>query len=60
MVTMQISVDRSKCLSCSGCVSICQSGALTLRNLMIEVDKKCTKCGSCVKFCPVGALSLVK
>lgn len=59
-IAMQLLIDRSKCLSCGGCVSICQFDALTLRNMTIEADDKCTKCGICVRFCPAGALSLVK
>lgn len=58
IVNMAMKVDRSRCLSCGGCVSICQFNALTLRNMAIEADDKCTRCGTCVRFCPVGALSL--
>ena len=56
---MVLKVEKSKCLSCGGCVSICPFDALTLRNMSIAVDKdKCTECATCTRFCPVGALYL--
>ena len=50
-------VNRSKCLYCGGCVGICPSNALELKEVILTVDEgKCTKCGICVKFCPVAAI----
>jgi ferredoxin len=50
-------VNRSKCLYCGGCVGICPSSALELKEVILTVDEgKCTKCGICVKFCPVAAI----
>jgi ferredoxin len=50
-------VDRRKCLYCGGCVGVCPSKALELKEIVLEVDEgKCIKCGICVKFCPVGAI----
>ena len=56
---MVLKVDKSKCLSCGGCVSVCPKDALTLRNMAIEIDEsKCTECAICTNFCPLGALKL--
>ena len=42
---------------CGGCVGVCPSGALELKEIVLDVDEgKCVKCGICVKFCPVGAI----
>ncbi len=59
VTNLVLKLDKSKCLSCAGCVSICPKDALTLRNMIIEVDEnRCTECGICTCFCPVGALRL--
>ncbi|MFH1432626.1 MAG: 4Fe-4S binding protein [archaeon] len=56
---MVLNVNKSRCLSCGGCVSICPKDALTLKDMMIIVDKnQCTECATCTIFCPVGALRL--
>ncbi len=56
-----IKIDKTKCIYCGGCTSVCPVTALELMETYIEVDqKKCIKCGSCVKFCPVGAITLEK
>ncbi len=56
---MALKINRKKCISCAGCVSVCPTAALELREMQIALDsKKCTKCGICVNFCPVGALKL--
>jgi len=53
-----IKVDTNKCLYCGGCVSVCPTGALELKETKIIWNKdKCINCGACTKFCPVGALS---
>jgi len=52
-----IKVDTNKCLYCGGCVSVCPTGALELKETKIIFNKeKCIDCGACLKFCPVGAL----
>ena len=56
-----IKIDKTKCIYCGGCTSVCPVNALELMETYIEVDQtKCIKCGSCVKFCPVGAITLEK
>ncbi|MCK5698819.1 MAG: 4Fe-4S binding protein [Candidatus Aenigmarchaeota archaeon] len=56
---MVLKIDKNKCLSCAGCVSICPKDALTLKNMVLEVDEnKCIECAICTRFCPVRALRL--
>ncbi|MBI5061355.1 MAG: 4Fe-4S binding protein [Candidatus Aenigmarchaeota archaeon] len=56
---MPLRINRKKCITCAGCVSVCAPAALELKNEQITLDaKKCTKCRACVTFCPVGALKL--
>lgn len=60
MIKLVVNVDKTKCIYCGGCVSVCPVNALTLREVAIYCDEKCTNCEICVKFCPVGALSIKK
>jgi Fe-S-cluster-containing hydrogenase component 2 len=56
---MQVNVERGKCISCFGCVSVCPVMALREKERFPDCDqKKCTGCSICVKFCPAGALKL--
>jgi len=56
---MTVKVDKGKCISCLGCVSVCPVMALKEKERFPECDPdKCTSCGTCVKFCPAGALKL--
>lgn len=59
---MTVIVDKKKCLSCGGCVSVCPALALEMkRGIDVVCDpEKCINCALCVKFCPVGALKLLK
>ncbi len=58
---MTVKADRTKCIYCGGCVSVCPVNAITLKETRIEVDaNKCIDCGACIKFCPVGALEKVE
>lgn len=57
---MFIQLDRTRCLNyqhhgvgCHHCVSHCPSGALSLQNNRIQLDKeKCLGCGLCLSDCP--------
>jgi ferredoxin len=57
---LNIQFDRYSCLclSCAGCVAVCEEGALHMEDLTLEIDQmKCKACGACIHFCPVGALA---
>ena len=49
-------VDRQRCCTCGGCVSVCPLGALSLAETRLLVEETCTDCGLCLAACPVGAL----
>lgn len=52
-------VDRTKCISCGGCIAICPVGAIKFVDGKAHIDpKKCVKCGSCQNFCPMGAIDI--
>lgn len=58
---MGVVVNKKKCISCGGCVSVCPVMALKLKDRYPNCDfSKCVNCGACVRFCPVGALELKK
>ena len=53
-------VDKSKCLSCGACISMCPVGAISFDkkdNKAVIDKKKCIKCGTCKDICPVGAIT---
>jgi len=58
---MMVKIDKTKCIYCGGCTSVCKANALELKETFIEWDKnKCVFCGSCAKFCPAGAIKIEK
>jgi len=51
-------VDRKKCLSCGGCISICPQDALSMEGMKALIDrKKCIGCAICIRVCPINAIS---
>lgn len=55
----QLLYDRSKCMHCLDCVSVCPSGALSSKEGKLYLDSNlCTACGECTKVCRQDALSL--
>ncbi len=51
-------VDRSKCLACGGCISVCPQDSISWYGSRALVDKeKCISCAICIRTCPVGAIS---
>ena len=50
-------VDKSKCLACGGCISICPKDAILMYgNKAFVIGEKCISCAICIKTCPVGAI----
>ena len=46
------------CIGCSSCVEACGSGALTLDETGIHIDReRCIRCGACAEICPSTAMS---
>ncbi len=57
----KITIDKTKCIYCGGCTSVCPVSALELMETYILCDQeKCIRCSNCVKFCPAGAIKLHK
>lgn len=50
----------SKCVACGSCVSVCQRGALSIKDGSLAIDRsECVLCGKCSEVCVSGALNLV-
>ena len=51
-------VDKTLCLACGGCISVCpQDAILMTANKALVTPEKCISCGICIKTCPVAAIS---
>ncbi len=58
-----VSIDRSKCIPCSGlvCVGVCPEGILGQgpdKKPIVDAEASCTLCGVCVNLCPTKALAI--
>lgn len=54
-------VDKSLCVGCGACESMCPTGAIKVVNGTAKIDKsKCIKCGTCQNICPMQAIDLSK
>ncbi|HMF34657.1 MAG TPA: 4Fe-4S binding protein [Candidatus Lokiarchaeia archaeon] len=52
--------DSDLCISCGGCVSLCNVGALHFErpaDYVIYDENKCVQCGLCVDACPRCAIT---
>ncbi len=50
-------VDRTDCVGCGECKSVCPANAITLRNRIAEINRQaCIRCFCCQEFCPKGAI----
>ncbi len=53
--------NDEKCIHCGLCVSVCQSGALSVirPEMLINFDNSlCIACERCIKICPVKAIEI--
>ncbi|MCX8153476.1 MAG: 4Fe-4S binding protein [Candidatus Bathyarchaeota archaeon] len=57
---MAWSINNNRCLRCGGCVSVCPTAALELRDNITHDTALCTLCGVCAKACPVEAIKVMK
>ena len=50
-------VDRTNCVGCGECKSVCPANAITLRKRIAEINRQsCIRCFCCQEFCPKGAI----
>jgi ferredoxin len=51
--------DKSKCISCNACTSVCHQGidvmSFANKGKPME-DPECVRCSACVSTCPTGTL----
>ncbi|MBS4012966.1 MAG: 4Fe-4S binding protein [Bacteroidetes bacterium] len=54
-VSKKIIIQKSQCIHCGCCTSVCASGALKLNtdHCLEFSPEKCTFCSLCVKSCPL-------
>ena len=55
---MAYKIDKSKCVGCQACMSVCPMGAIS-----VDADGKCVidpaicvSCGACASTCPATAI----
>ncbi|MEM2098173.1 MAG: 4Fe-4S binding protein [Candidatus Bathyarchaeia archaeon] len=53
-------INNNRCLRCGGCVSVCPTAALDLKDNIVRDEVLCTFCGICEKACPVEAIKVTK
>jgi len=58
MAKPKAKVDRSKCLACGGCISVCTQDAISwFGNKALVDEEKCISCAICIRICPIGAIT---
>jgi nitroreductase/ferredoxin len=56
---IRIGIDRSKCIGCGLCISVCPADIFTLQDERpVVVTSGCIGCEHCVAVCPESALTL--
>jgi ferredoxin-type protein NapH len=54
-----ISIDKSKCIDCDRCITICPNFAITKESISEgKALITCTKCGACLNVCSKNAITL--
>ena len=55
-------VDRTVCVSCGACQSVCpKQAAAVVNGCWAEVDSiLCVGCGLCARHCPAGCITLLE
>ena len=53
---VEVEWKKDACINCGVCEKVCRSGAISIRDKAIEIDReKCNYCGRCVFSCPTDA-----
>jgi len=55
-----LSLDRTTCVGCGMCVTVCPHRIFGLRDQKAEITDfdACMECGACAKNCPVDAINV--
>ncbi len=52
--------DSTQCVLCGACIQACPTGAIHMRDEILETDKMlCLRCCACTRICPTGARVMV-
>lgn len=55
----QLKIDKSKCIGCGKCVSVCPMKNISLLGEQAMPHGKCTMCYRCISRCPAQAITLL-
>ena len=56
----EIGYQKTRCISCGGCVQVCPSGCHTQQGADHIFDRsRCNRCGRCAQACPTGSLETI-
>lgn len=55
----KLKIDKSRCIRCGKCVSLCPMKNISLRDGNVVAGGKCTMCYRCISFCPTQAITLL-
>ncbi len=55
----KLKIDKSKCVGCGKCVSVCPMKNISLVEEQAMPHDKCTMCYRCISLCPAQAITLL-
>lgn len=55
----KLKIDKSKCVACGKCVSLCPMKNLKIENAVVLTSSRCTMCYRCISNCPNQAITLL-
>lgn len=59
--SVEVEVDRKKCIGCGMCLSVCPKGSFAINGKSRFLKERgCEGCGSCFLQCPQAAINIVK